>query len=85
MMKNKSCLSDIFNYFKKPSNKKHLIGGFLVGFFAFNPWAALYSAIAVGLAMEFKDYLYEHEPELDDFLLTALGGGLAGLFWFLTN
>lgn len=70
--------------FLKTSNRyKHLIGGFLVGIFALDAWTALYAAIVAASCLELKDVLHGCRWDWIDWIITAIGGGIAALIWLL--
>ena len=62
---------------------KHLIGGFAVGMFGVNPWAALYAGIMAASCLEFKDAAYGNKWDWTDWAVTVTGALVASGFWCL--
>lgn len=76
-------MNKLLQFLKTSNRYKHLIGGFLVGLFAFNACSALYSSIVAASCLELKDKLHGCPWDWIDWLITVIGGGLASILWLL--
>lgn len=69
----------IVNWLKTSNRYKHLIGGFLIGFFSFSDYNAIYASSIAGFSLELKDKLKGSYFDFIDLSLTVLGGVLGRL------
>lgn len=76
-------MDKIIQFLKTSNRYKHLIGGFLVGICALDAWTALYAAIVSASCLELKDVLHGCRWDWVDWIITAIGGGIAALIWLL--
>lgn len=74
-------MNKIITFLKTGNHYKHLLGGLLVGLCALSPWAASYAAVVAASCLELKDKLHGAQWDWTDWLLTALGGVIATIFW----
>ncbi|WP_301746650.1 hypothetical protein [uncultured Duncaniella sp.] len=74
-------MKKIFTFLKQSNRYKHLVGGFLVGIFAYNALGALYSATVAGSCLELKDKLHGCPWDWIDWLMTIAGGCAASIVW----
>ena len=66
-------IDKIFNWLSESNRFKHLIGGVIIGLFAYDEYCAAYVGIGVAGAMEFKDWQWGGKPDWVDFALTVAG------------
>ncbi len=76
-------MNKIIQFLKTSNRYKHLIGGFLVGICAMEAWTAFYAAIAAASCLELKARLHGCRWDWIDWIVTAIGGGIAALIWLL--
>ena len=76
-------MKKIFPFLKKSNRYKHLIGGFLVGLFAFSPLPALYVSAVAASCLELKDKLHDCPWDWIDWLITVAGGSVSALLWLI--
>jgi hypothetical protein len=76
-------MKKVWKWLCESNRWKHLFGGLCVGFLPLNWWAGVYSACAVGLALEYKDEAHGGEWDWIDFGMTALGGVIGGCLTLL--
>jgi len=77
----KTTLDKIIAFLKTSNRYKHLIGGFIVGFLALSPFAAIYAAAVAASCLELKDKLHGCQWDWLDWCLTLIGGAIAALLW----
>lgn len=75
----KAFLNRISTWFNTSNRKRHLLGGFIVGLFAFSPYAAIYAAAVAASCLELKDRAYGNDWDWTDWTLTVIGGAAAAL------
>lgn len=76
-------MNKIFQFLKRSNRYKHILGGFVVAFFAFGAWAAIYAAIVAASCLELKDTLRGCRWDWIDWGLTVVGGILASIIHLL--
>lgn len=74
-------MKKFFVFLKKSNRYKHLVGGFLVGIFAGNPFTAVYTATVAASCLELKDKLHGCMWDWIDWFITLAGGLIAALLW----
>lgn len=78
-------MKKVWKWLCDSNRANHLVGGMLVGFFPLNWYAGIYAAVAVGLALEFKDDAHGGKGDWVDFGMTALGGIVGGCLTLLVG
>lgn len=60
---------------------KHLVGGLIIGIFAFGWFNAMYAGVLTASALEYKDRVHGGEWDWIDFALTVVGAFVGGLIF----
>lgn len=60
---------------------KHLVGGLIIGIFAFGWFTAMYAGVLTAGALEYKDRAHGGEWDWIDFALTVVGAFVGGLIF----
>ena len=60
---------------------KHLVGGLIIGIFAFGWFTAMYAGVLTAGALEYKDRAHGGEWGWIDFALTVVGAFVGGLIF----
>lgn len=70
-------MSSIWQWLMASNRYKHLAGGLLLGLPCEGWYMATYVGLAVGCAMEYKDYQWHGKPDWIDAALTLAGALIA--------
>ena len=60
---------------------KHLVGGLIIGIFAFGLFTAMYAGVLTAGALEYKDRAHGGKWDWIDFALTVVGAFVGGLIF----
>ena len=66
-------MKKIWQWLAKSNRWKHLLGGIAIGLPCEDWYMAAYAGLAVGCAMEYKDYQHGGKPDWIDAALTLAG------------
>lgn len=78
-------MKKILEFLKSSNRYKHLLGGFIVGLFAFGVYPALYSAVVAASCLELKDKLRGGVWDWIDWAMTVAGGVLSAVLWYVVK
>jgi hypothetical protein len=78
-------MKKILEWLKQSNRYKHLIGGFLIGFFSDDIYCAAYAGIGISSSLEFKDKAWGGKWDWIDWSMTVIGVSIGYLTRFLVS